>query len=169
MGLRMSSKHKCEKRYSWRRMDCAPRNSFLDEAFFFTTTFDRETKMILFRQHYRRWKPDRRCQESKIIWDLLDSGLGQDSTSWTTRTLQREKSKLVIAHLYKENIFFLHLFTQLVLQFYMFEDSKLRWSPLLHLRPWKDHLRSFRCNLQDFSLSLSSCSKNENGHLYQQD
>ncbi len=59
------------------------------------------------------------------------------------------------------NTYFLHFFTQLVLQFYAFEDSKLRWSPLFHLRPWKDHLRSFRCNLQDFSLSLPFCSENE--------
>ncbi len=87
-------------------LNCVPRNSFSDKVFFFTTTFDRETKTILFRQYYRRRKPNRRCQESKSIWDVLDSGFGQESTPWTTRNLRRKKNWSWSSHISIRKTFF---------------------------------------------------------------
>ncbi len=88
-----------------------------DQTFFFTIKFDREQGPCSSRQPCKRCRSSTRAQESKNIWDLSESGLGQEFNFLDDEKVsrRREKSKLVIAHLYFITNIFLRIFIQMVL------------------------------------------------------
>ena len=98
-----------------------------DQTFFFATTFELEQGQRSSRQPCKRCRTSTRDQENKDIWDLSNIGLDEKIQLFGRResnTRKKEKSKLVIAHLYFINIFFAHLYSNVSSGLLNYQDSR---------------------------------------------
>ncbi len=96
-----------------------------DQIFFFTTMFDWEQEWCSSWQPCKWCRSSTRAQESENIWDLLESGLGQGSTSWTMR--KASNRKIEAGHrtsLLQMNFFSTHLYLNGSSGLRNFQDSR---------------------------------------------
>ncbi len=133
-----------------KKLDCAPRNSSPGpNILLHNYVWSEIGKMMLFPTNMQTMEiKHKKSGKQKYLrfvgfWTRSRINFLDDE-----KALKKEKSKLIITHLYfKMNIFFCASLLNLFFYSTQFSRSEIWRSPLFHLRPWKDHLRSFRCSL----------------------
>ena len=139
-------------------VDCAPRNSSPGPNILLRDYIRAGARTTFFpSKTCKRCKSSTRTQKNKDIWDLSNIGLNEKIQLFGRReSKSREERKIEAGHrtslLHKH--FFLRIFIQMFLLVYSTIKIRDTQCLLLHLQPWKDHLKSFQCCLRRLQSQL---------------